>query len=42
MLIFIAPAGLERYFAEISPLAMPWDMAQLLDISEKYGISFQL
>jgi len=42
MLIFIAPAGLELYFREISPLAMPWDMGQLLDISEKFGISFQL
>ncbi|HLY43881.1 MAG TPA: cupin domain-containing protein [Terracidiphilus sp.] len=42
MLIFITPAGLERYFEEISPLAMPWDLAQLLDISERFGISFQL
>ncbi|MFZ0747593.1 MAG: cupin domain-containing protein [Terracidiphilus sp.] len=42
MLVFIAPAGLEKYFEEISPLSMPWDMAQLLDISEHYGISFQL
>lgn len=42
MLVFIAPAGLENYFEEISPLAMPWDLAQLLDISERYGISFQL
>jgi len=42
MLIFIAPAGLELYFREISELSMPWDMAQLLTISEKYGIAFEL
>ncbi len=42
MLIFITPSGIEKYFAEISPLTMPWDMAQLLDISEKFGISFQI
>jgi hypothetical protein len=42
MLIFVAPAGLENYFEEIAPLSMPWDLAQLLDISERFGISFQL
>lgn len=42
MLIFVAPAGIENYFAEIAPLSMPWDLAQLLDISERFGISFQL
>lgn len=42
VLIFISPAGLEEYFEEISTLSMPWDLAQLLDISERFGISFQL
>lgn len=42
MLIFSVPAGLEEYFEEIAPLAMPWDLSQLLTISERYGISFQL
>lgn len=41
MLIFVAPAGLEKYFAEIAPLSVPGDMAQILAISERYGISFQ-
>jgi quercetin dioxygenase-like cupin family protein len=42
VLIFVAPAGLENYFDEISPLSIPGDMAQLLAISERFGISFQL
>ncbi len=41
MLIFVAPAGLEYFFAEIAPLSMPADKAQILAISERYGISFQ-
>jgi quercetin dioxygenase-like cupin family protein len=40
MLIFITPSGIEKYFEEISSLSIPEDMARLLAISERYGISF--
>jgi quercetin dioxygenase-like cupin family protein len=40
MLVFVAPAGMEKYLEEISPLSMPDDMSQLLAISERYGIAF--
>jgi hypothetical protein len=40
MLIFVSPAGLEKYLEEISPLSVPDDMRQVLAISERYGISF--
>jgi quercetin dioxygenase-like cupin family protein len=39
MLIFIAPAGLEAYLEEISPLSPSRDMPQLLAISARYGLS---
>jgi quercetin dioxygenase-like cupin family protein len=41
MLIFVAPAGLEKYFDEIAPLSVPGDMDKILAISERFGISFQ-
>jgi quercetin dioxygenase-like cupin family protein len=40
MLIFVAPAGFESYLEEISPLSIPGDMRKLLEISQRYGISF--
>jgi quercetin dioxygenase-like cupin family protein len=40
MLVFVTPAGMEKYLEEISVLSMPQDMAQLLAISERYGITF--
>jgi hypothetical protein len=40
MLVFVRPAGMEKYLEEISVLSMPQDMAQLLAISERYGIAF--
>jgi quercetin dioxygenase-like cupin family protein len=40
MLVFVSPAGLEKYLEEISPLSVPDDMPQILAISERYGISF--
>ena len=39
MLIFIAPAGLEAYLEELSPLSPPDDMPQILAISARYGVS---
>ncbi len=40
MLVFVAPAGMEKYLEEISTLSIPDDMAQLLAVSERYGIFF--
>jgi quercetin dioxygenase-like cupin family protein len=40
ILVFAAPAGMEKYLEEISPLSVPKDLEQLLAISERYGISF--
>lgn len=40
MLVFVTPAGLEKYLEEISTLSMPGDRAKLLAISERYGIAF--
>ena len=40
MLIFITPAGLEKYLEEISVLTMPQDAARLKEISDRYGITF--
>ena len=39
MLVFVTPAGMEKYLEEISTLSMLADMAKLLAISERYGIS---
>jgi quercetin dioxygenase-like cupin family protein len=39
-LIFVTPGGFEKYQEEISPLSIPADRAQLLTISQRYGISF--
>lgn len=40
MLIMLMPAGLEKYFAELSQLSSdkPPDMATVMDISARYGI----
>ena len=40
MQIIISPSGLEEYLEEISPLAIPQDMDKLLEVSERYGITF--
>ena len=40
VLVFVSPAGFEKYLEEISPLSIPADMQQVLAISERYGISF--
>lgn len=40
MLVFVTPAGMEKYLEEISVLSMPQDMAHLMAISERYGITF--
>ena len=40
VMVFITPGGFEKYLEEISPLSLPADLQQLLEISERYGISF--
>lgn len=40
LLIFVAPAGLDRFFEEISVLAMPQDAPKLMEIGMRYGIAF--
>ncbi len=40
MLVFVAPAGMERYLEEISTLSVPQDMPEVLAVSERYGITF--
>ena len=40
ILVFCAPAGMEKYLEEISVLSMPADVEKLLAISERYGIAF--
>jgi quercetin dioxygenase-like cupin family protein len=40
MLVFVTPAGMEKYLEEISTLSIPDDMPQILAISAHYGISF--
>jgi hypothetical protein len=40
VLVFVAPAGMEKYLEEISLLSMPDDAAQLFAISARYGITF--
>jgi quercetin dioxygenase-like cupin family protein len=42
VLIFIAPAGLENYLEEISHYSPPADMPKILEISDKYGITFYM
>ena len=40
MLVFVTPAGMEKYQEEISVLTMPQDVEQWMAISAHYGIAF--
>ncbi len=40
ILIVATPGGLDRYLRDISPLVMPNDLANLITISNPYGITF--
>jgi len=40
VLVFVAPAGIDRFFEEISALSMPQDAPKLMQIGERYGIAF--
>jgi quercetin dioxygenase-like cupin family protein len=39
MLVAVVPAGLERYLEELSPLSIPDDLPQVLEISKRFGIT---
>jgi quercetin dioxygenase-like cupin family protein len=40
MLIFVEPGGFQSYLEEISPLSVPDDLDKLIEISNRYGITF--
>ncbi len=40
--VFVAPAGFEDYLEELGPYLPPTDMPKILEISERYGISFHM
>jgi hypothetical protein len=40
MLVFVTPAGMEKYLDEISVLTIPQDVEQLMAISVRPGIAF--
>jgi quercetin dioxygenase-like cupin family protein len=42
ILIVACPGGFEKYLEEISVLSVPQDTAQILAISERYGVKFAL
>ena len=40
ILIFVQPGGFQNYLEEISPLSVPADLGKLIEISNRYGITF--
>jgi mannose-6-phosphate isomerase-like protein (cupin superfamily) len=42
ILVYVSPAGFEKYLQEIGPLSPANDMPKILEISERYGITFHL
>ena len=42
LLVFITPAGFENYLEEISPYSPITGLAKIIEISNRYGIKFQL
>jgi quercetin dioxygenase-like cupin family protein len=40
IMIFITPGGFEKYLEAISPYSPTTDMPKILDISDKYGVTF--
>ncbi len=40
MLIVVHPGGFQGYLEEISPLSVPQDLGKLIEISNRYGITF--
>jgi len=40
LLVVTVPGGFENYLRAISPLSIPQDMQQILQISEQYGVAF--
>jgi quercetin dioxygenase-like cupin family protein len=42
LMIFITPSGFEKYLEEISPYSPATDMPKIIEISNRYGITFHL
>jgi mannose-6-phosphate isomerase-like protein (cupin superfamily) len=42
ILVFVSPGGFEEYLQEIGPLSPAADMPKILEISERYGITFHV
>jgi quercetin dioxygenase-like cupin family protein len=42
LLVFLTPGGFEDYLEAFSPFSLPADMPKVLEISEKYGITFHM
>jgi quercetin dioxygenase-like cupin family protein len=40
ILIFVQPGRFQSYLEEISPLSVPADLGKLIEISNRYGITF--
>jgi quercetin dioxygenase-like cupin family protein len=40
ILIFVQPGAFQSYLEEISPLSVPSDLGRLIEISNRYGITF--
>lgn len=40
MLIVVQPGGFQSYLEEISPLSVPADLGKLIEISNRYGVTF--
>ena len=40
MLVFIAPAGMDKYLEELSAFSLPNDMPAIVALSDRYGITF--
>jgi quercetin dioxygenase-like cupin family protein len=40
MLIVVHPGAFQSYLEEISPLSVPQDLGKLIEISNRYGITF--
>jgi quercetin dioxygenase-like cupin family protein len=42
VMVFITPGGFENYLEAISPYSPATDMSKILEISERYGITFHM
>jgi mannose-6-phosphate isomerase-like protein (cupin superfamily) len=40
VLIFVEPGGFQSYLEKISPLSVPADLGKIIEVSNRYGITF--